>query len=96
MRGKVGGEILTSLRLRRLGAGVAPKYSGEPAGPLLRFELMVANLLTFATEGIWLYRAPVSPTKPYTVCWRTSLRPVLSSSTSARDSRVSLSLCSYT
>jgi hypothetical protein len=52
LEGMMGGEALTSLRLRRLGSGVAPKSSGEPAGPLLRFELMVANLSTFATEGI--------------------------------------------
>ena len=42
-----GCYALTSLRLRRLGSGVAAKSSGEPAGPLLRFELMVAG--TFAT-----------------------------------------------
>jgi len=44
-----GLDALTSLRLRRLGSGVAAKSSGKPAGPLLRFELMVAASQLFDT-----------------------------------------------
>lgn len=40
---------LTSVRLRRLGSGVAARSSGEPAWPLLRFELMIAAAQLFDT-----------------------------------------------
>lgn len=61
----MGCDALTSFRLRRLGSGVAAKSSGEPAGPLLRFELMIAatdNLSTFTTGRVL---QPVKCTRGY-------------------------------